>query len=120
MSLAEKFANLLDRAQQSPAYWRDVAVTDFTRELHARMRRTGVTHAELARRMGTSRPYVTKLLAGGNFTLDTMVKLAMALDAVVHIRLDGKETDAGSSEENNTATSSVPESTPGSAIRRRA
>jgi transcriptional regulator with XRE-family HTH domain len=120
MSLAEKFAILLERAQESPAYWRDIAITDFTRELHDRMRRTGVTHAELARRMGTSRPYVTKLLTGGNFTLETMVKLAMALDAVVRIRLDDKEVDAGSSEKNNTATSSVPESTPGSAIRRRA
>ncbi len=41
--------------------------------------------------MGTSRPYVTKLLDGSNFTLQTMVKLAMALDAVVRIRLEGRE-----------------------------
>ena len=105
MSLAEKFASLLERAQESPSYWRDIAVTGFARELHDRMRRTGVNHAELARRMGTSRPHVTKLLAGGNFTLETMVKLAMALDAVVQIHLG-----AGSSEKQDTELPSTPDS----------
>ncbi len=94
MSLAQKFADLLERAQESEEYWRDIAVTDFTRELHERMRSLGMTHAELARRMGTSRPYVTKLLDGGNFTLHTMVKLAMALDVVVRIHLEPKEERA--------------------------
>ena len=120
MSLAEKFASLLERAQQSPAYWRDIAVTDFTRELHDRMRRMGVTHAELARRMGTSRPHVTKLLAGGNFTLETMVKLAMALDAVVRIRLDDQAADAGSTKEIQPDPVIESPATHGSAIRRRA
>ena len=49
MSLANKFADLLERAQKSEEYWRDIAVTDFTRELHERMRSLDMTHAELAR-----------------------------------------------------------------------
>ena len=97
MSLAKKLADLLERAQESEEYWRDVTVTDFSRELHERMQTLGITHAELARRMGTSRPYVTKLLDGGNFTLHTMVKLAMALDTVVRIRLEPDEERAVSS-----------------------
>jgi transcriptional regulator with XRE-family HTH domain len=91
MTSAEKLAKALEQAERSVEYWRDIAVTDFTRDLHARMNELGVSQGELARRMGTSRPYVTKLLDGGNFTLQTMVKLAMALDAVVRIRLEGKE-----------------------------
>ena len=94
MSLREKFANLITAAQTSVAYWRDIAMSDFTRDLHARMERTGITHAELASRMGTSRPHVTKLLSGGNFTLETMVKLAMALDGVVRIQIQDRDAMA--------------------------
>lgn len=91
MNPAEKLAHALGEAEESVEYWLDIAVTDFTRDLHARMDALGVSQGELARRMGTSRPYVTKLLEGGNFTLQTMVKLAMALDAVVRVRLEGRE-----------------------------
>jgi plasmid maintenance system antidote protein VapI len=91
MSLRDKFANLIEEAQDTVPYWRDIASTDFTRDLHERMRRMGITHAELARRMGTSRPYVTKLLEGSNFTLETMVKLAMALDGVLRVHIADRD-----------------------------
>lgn len=91
MTLAEKLAKAIHAAEEDPGYWIDIAVTDFTHDLHDRMRRCDISQGELARRMGTSRPYVTKLLSGGNFTLQTMVKLAMALDAVVRVRLEGNE-----------------------------
>lgn len=94
MNPAEKLANALGEAEESVEYWLDIAVTDFTRDLHARMDELGVSQGELARRMGTSRPYVTKLLEGGNFTLQTMVKLTMALDAVVRIRLESRDERA--------------------------
>jgi len=91
MSLRDKFAKLITAAQTSVPYWRDIAISDFTRDLHARMERMGITHTELAARMGTSRPYVTKLLSGGNFTLETMVKLAMALDGAVRIQIEDRD-----------------------------
>jgi predicted transcriptional regulator len=92
MSLVEKFSRLIERAQKSVEYWRDVAITDFTHDLHARMARMNVNQEELARRMGTSRPYVTKLLDGGNFTLNTMVKASMALGGVVRVHIADRET----------------------------
>lgn len=91
MSLAEKLAKAIRDAEDDSGYWIDIAVTDFTRDLHERMRAFDISQGELARRMGTSRPYITKLLSGGNFTLQTMVKLAMALDAVVRVRIEGNE-----------------------------
>ena len=91
MSLRAKFSHLIEQAQQTPEYWRDIASTDFTRDLHKRMKEQGITHAELARRMGTSRPYVTKLLEGSNFTLETMVKLAMALDGVLRVHIADRD-----------------------------
>jgi transcriptional regulator with XRE-family HTH domain len=94
MSLADKLADSLEEAERDPDYWRDIAVTDFTREVHARMQELGISQGELARRMGTSRPNVTKLLSGSNFTLQTMVRIAMALDAVVRVGLEGNERRA--------------------------
>lgn len=90
-SLTDAFTDLLHRVETSTDYWLDIAISDFARDLHARMEALGVKHKELAERMGTSRPYVTKLLSGGNFTLHTMVKLSMALDAVVRVRIEGNE-----------------------------
>ncbi|HZF10997.1 MAG TPA: XRE family transcriptional regulator [Thermoanaerobaculia bacterium] len=92
MSLAEKLSRLIERSEQTDEYWRDIAETDFTRDLHARMKRMSISQAELARRMGTSRPHVTKLLNGGNFTLNTMVKLATALGGTVRIHIADPDT----------------------------
>ncbi|HYO14569.1 MAG TPA: helix-turn-helix transcriptional regulator [Thermoanaerobaculia bacterium] len=120
MNPAEKLANALGEAEESVEYWLDIAVTDFTRDLHARMDELGVSQGELARRMGTSRPYVTKLLEGGNFTLQTMVKLAMALDAFVRIRLESREERA-SARETAVAVSGLGDAeTPPEARRKRA
>ena len=91
MSLRDKFALLIEAAETSVEYWRDIAITDFTRDLHARLQRKGLSHADVAVRMGTSRPYVTRLLNGGNFTLETMVKLAMALDGVIRVHIADRD-----------------------------
>lgn len=104
MNAAEKLARAVGRAERDANYWKDIAVTDFTRELHARMKRFNIKQGELARRLGTSRPYVTKLLSGSNFTLHTMAKLAMALDTVVRIRLEGM--DARTAERRNAEAAS--------------
>jgi len=90
MSL-HRYRELTAEAESSPEYWVDVAINDFARELHALMKRRGVSNAELARRLGVKRQFVSKLLGGANVTLGTMVKLAMALDAVVRVGLEGKE-----------------------------
>ena len=68
-----------------------VAVNDFARELHELMKRRNVSNAELARRLGVERQYIGKLLGGANVTLQTMVKLAVALDGVVRVRLEQRE-----------------------------
>ncbi|MFY9826475.1 MAG: helix-turn-helix transcriptional regulator [Thermoanaerobaculia bacterium] len=89
-----KYSEMLADAARSVDYWQDVAQTDFAREMHRRMQEKGVSAAELARRMGTSKAYVSQLLDGGNFTLLTMVKVAMALGAVVRVQLDDQEARA--------------------------
>jgi transcriptional regulator with XRE-family HTH domain len=88
----EKYRQLLDRAEASPDYWREAAIIGFTEGLCRRMEEKKISKAELARRMGTSRAYITRLLGGdANFTLGTMVKLALAVDGALHVRIGDQD-----------------------------
>ena len=50
--------------------------------------RRGLTQAALAHRIGVSQPFIAKLEAGEthNFSLETLVKLAVALDSELEVR----------------------------------
>jgi transcriptional regulator with XRE-family HTH domain len=73
-------------------YWADGPITQFIEDVWRLMEEQKVSRAELARRLGTSRAYVTKLLGGNaNFTLQTMAKVAMVLGAQVHIHVADRQ-----------------------------
>lgn len=87
----ERYRKMFQEAESHADYWIDGPITEFVEDLARLMEEQEVTRAELARRMGTSRAYITKVLGGNaNFTLLTMVKLAMALDGAVHIHIADK------------------------------
>jgi transcriptional regulator with XRE-family HTH domain len=86
-----RYRKMFEEAETSADYWTASPIFDFTEDLCRLMKEQGVSRAELARRIGTSRAYITRLLGGSaNFTLGTMVKLAMALDGVVRIHIADK------------------------------
>jgi transcriptional regulator with XRE-family HTH domain len=90
----ERNRRFFERAEASPDYWHEIPVVEFTEDLCRLMEEKQVSRAELARRIGTSRAYITKLLGGdANFTLMTMVKLAMALDGAVHVHIADRRAD---------------------------
>lgn len=91
---SKSFESLFAEAQQRPEYWVEGAIIEFTEELSRVMEGKGVSRADLARLIGTSPAYVTKLLRGNaNFTLATMVKLSRALghDLRLHLAAQGTE-----------------------------
>jgi DNA-binding phage protein len=89
---AERFRQFVRKAETSVDYWVDVPITDFIEDVWRLMEEQKVSRAELARRLGTSRAYVTKLLGGNaNFTLQTMAKVAMALGSQVHVHVAGRD-----------------------------
>lgn len=91
MSLA-KYRDFLESVKTSPDYWHEGAVLEFTLDLQRRMEEQGVSRAELARRLGTSRAYITRLLGGdANFTLMTMVKLSMAVGGALHLHISDQK-----------------------------
>jgi len=89
----ERYGELFARAETSTDYWSEAAAHELIQELELRMERQGVSRAELARRLGTSKAYVTKVLGGNvNFTLATMARLAEALGAELYVRLNDRGT----------------------------
>lgn len=77
----------LAEMRSSVHYHADSAISDFVDEVDRLMTEQGVSKAELARRLGVTKPYVTKVLQGQNFTVHTMAKIAVALDRFVRIHL---------------------------------
>jgi len=88
----ERFRQFVREAETSVDYWAAGPITDFIEDVWRLMEEQNVSRAELARRLGTSRAYVTKLLGGNaNFTLQTMSKVAMALGSQVHVHVAGRD-----------------------------
>lgn len=82
------FSELFREAEQHEDYRVAGAILEFTESVVKEMERQGMTRTELAQRLGATPAYVTKILRGKvNFTLATMVRLARALDAEVHVQL---------------------------------
>lgn len=105
------FQELLEQAKQGTAYWVSRAIESFTEDLFVHMKTQGVTKAELARRLGKTPAYVTKILRGrSNFTIESMVTLARALDAEVEIRVT--ETYKNAHYVHIEATNSIPQRAP--------
>jgi len=76
-------------ARQHPAYWSYRTALEFVDGLIEEMDAQGVTRAELARRMGTSRAWISRVLAGeNNLTMATAGKLAFALGMRVTVQLE--------------------------------
>lgn len=94
--MKKRLANLrrnLDALRDTPAYRAEKLALELTEEIHARMETQGVGKSELARLLGTSPAYVTKVLRGtNNFTLESLVKLAAALDSSVSVHFSPNGT----------------------------
>jgi len=82
------FSDLLRKAQQRDSFWVQRAALEFTVDVARLMTQGKITKADLARRLGTSPAYVTKILRGdANFTIESMVRLVKAIDGRLHIHV---------------------------------
>lgn len=89
----ERFADLLQSAEQSDRFRIDGLKVEISEQIYQAMNQQGISNADLARRLGKSRAYVTKLLRGTtNFTLESLVRIGRALSNEVEINLVAKPT----------------------------
>jgi plasmid maintenance system antidote protein VapI len=86
---------LFEKARNSLQYQVQGAIMDFTEGVAKVMKASHTSKTELARRLDCSQAFVTKILRGqNNFTLETMVKIARALDAEVKLEVRPKTSVA--------------------------
>ena len=70
-----------DEDRSSVEYRQQALVLELSGRVLSRIGDLGISQAELARRMGVSRPMITKLLTGdSNFQLKTLLRLSDALE----------------------------------------
>lgn len=70
-----------DEDRSSVEYRQQALVLELSGRVLSRIEDLGISQAELARRMGVSRPMITKLLTGdSNFQLKTLIRLSDALE----------------------------------------
>ena len=80
-TMPKDFQELVSRIKRSETFDQEVLRADIADQISCLMKVQGVSNAELARRLKTSRAYITKILQGNaNFTTDNLVQIARALD----------------------------------------
>ena len=84
----EQIQAALKAARNTHEYREEGASIEFTNAMVTRMREAGVSRSELARLINTTPAYISKLLRGAtNFSLDSMVKIASALNCELKTHL---------------------------------
>ena len=74
------FKDTFKAAEEQDEYWAELAILEFTSQINRLMQEKNISKVELARLLGTSPAYVTKVFRGdANFTMRSMVKLSRVL-----------------------------------------
>lgn len=89
------FEGLFSEAEKSNGFWISKAKYKFTEEMLMQMEAIGLKKADLAVRLDVKPAQITRLCSGqNNFTIDTMVRVARALNCEFrcHLQPDGVTT----------------------------
>jgi len=90
-----RYDELRRRNERDPKYWVEYLKIVFSEDIGRLMDEKGMSQADLARELGVSRAYVTRLFHGTfNPTVETLVKVALALGARVSLHLHPCQTAA--------------------------
>ncbi|GAB0058369.1 hypothetical protein SIID45300_02718 [Candidatus Magnetaquicoccaceae bacterium FCR-1] len=85
------FADLFAEAEKYDDYWKERVILDFTTDLYQAMLKKKLSKKEFAALLGVSPPQVSKIFRGeGNFTVESMVRWANALDCQLRVHVGPK------------------------------
>ena len=94
MKLSKRLREWVEDAKKTDTYWVEHAKLEFAIALEKQRRIANMTCADLARKIGTSAAYITKMFRGdSNVTIETMVKLARATGGEVQIKIVDRVTE---------------------------
>ena len=95
-SSTDKLAAMLAELEDSVSYHVESVKLEITEQIYLAMREQDICNAELARRLEKSRAYVTKILQGtANFTIESLVRIALALGCKLQLNLTAKQQEHG-------------------------
>ncbi|MFV0387487.1 MAG: transcriptional regulator [Pyrinomonadaceae bacterium] len=93
LTAAERFAAMSERLKKDGSFQIEEAKVEISEQVFVLMEDKGISEAELARRLGTSRAYVNKVLQGStNFTIESLVKIGLALDCELKLEFQKSES----------------------------
>jgi transcriptional regulator with XRE-family HTH domain len=88
-----RLTEILAKARSSVVYLTESVILDFTYDIERFMESRKLSRADLAKKVGVSPAYITKVLRGeGNLTVKSVVSLADAVGAKVVLQLVDKES----------------------------
>lgn len=88
MKMLKALRQVIENAKLTDVYWVEKAKLNFALALESRRREASMSYKQIAEKIGTSQPYVSKVFRGdANLTIETMVKLARATGAHLDIQL---------------------------------
>ena len=83
---------------------------DFVEDILEEMERQGINRTELAKRMGKSRQYVSRVLNEDvNFTTDTLALFACAVGCKLHVSIEKLPEENHNGQDSQSKTISFPE-----------
>jgi transcriptional regulator with XRE-family HTH domain len=84
----KSFAGLYAKLEPTPGYQASALCVNFLSEIHTRMKTLGMTHDDLAHKVGVSPAHITKLFLGStNLSIEAMVKLSIAVECTLQFHL---------------------------------
>ena len=88
MALNKRLAEFIASRKKHDSYWVESAKLDFSIQMEKRRKNAGLSYADLAKKIGTSAAYITKVFRGdANLTIESMVKLSRATGGKVDLRI---------------------------------
>lgn len=93
--MSKSLQTFVAQAKEGDSYWVEQVKLHFSIALEKQRRLSGISYAALAKKIGTSAAYITKVFrSDSNLTIDSMVKLARASGGRVNIQIINEKTDS--------------------------
>jgi len=88
MKLEKWYKEKLREFRDDVDFLTETAIIDFTEKIVNKMQKMGMSRADLAGKLGVSKPFITKVLNGNpNLTIRSMVAIARALDCDLNLEM---------------------------------
>lgn len=95
MNSSKKLTAWIEEGRKSDNFWIEETKLDFALALEKQLKVSGLSYTALAKKIGTSPAYITKVFRGdSNLTIESMVKLTRATGGRLNILVRNNEFSA--------------------------